>query len=286
MEDNAKLTAIEPGYLMGHQSTMRRACQSQYTRCALLSMLAGVFSLHAVPVRAGIDHVVPKDTSGIYDLGVQDAVPVILALSAAGCALWLGTEDRLGKTCWESGESAVASALAAEGLQWITGRRSPSHTSDPSQWFRGGKGSFPSTHVSVTTAVVTPVIYQYFPDNPWVAALGLLPAYSSREAQEHWQTDVTLARRWGFYRRIRTHRNNPFVLMLLAGPTWDFTGVLGVARQQLQTNPFDQGRGRGCASVAGGAGPKSAVTGWAVPLALSSAMVRAPSCVAPVASTE
>jgi PAP2 superfamily len=221
MEHNANLRAIEPGNRVGHQNTTRRACQSQPARFALLSMLAGIFSLHTAPARAGIDHVVTKDTSGIYDLGVQDAVPVVLALSAAGCALWLGTEDRLGKTCWESGESAVASALAAEGLQWITGRRSPSQTSDPGQWFAGGKGSFPSTHVSVTTAVVTPVIYQYFPDNPWVATLGILPAYemvARVKAQEHWQTDVIAGAALGFaIGAYETHRDNPFVFMLLPG---------------------------------------------------------------------
>jgi undecaprenyl-diphosphatase len=184
-------------------------------------VLTGILALYAGPLRAGIDHVVSKDTSGIYSTSIQDGVPIVLALSAAGCALWLGTEDRLGKTCWESGESALASAIAAEGLQWVTGRRSPSQTSSPNQWFTGGKGSFPSTHVSVTTAVITPVIYQYFPDNPWIAALGVLPVYemiARVKAQEHWQTDVIAAAALGFgIGAYEAHRNNPFVFMLLPG---------------------------------------------------------------------
>src|ERR1700728_1320049 len=59
-----------------------------------------------------IDHRVTKDTGGIYSL--QDAVPVSLGLLAAGCAFWQGTEDRLGKTCWEAGESGLLTAVAAE----------------------------------------------------------------------------------------------------------------------------------------------------------------------------
>lgn len=204
---------------MRHQNTTQRSFRRRALLPALLPALAAILLLHAAPLRAGIDHVVSKDTSGIYS--VQDGVPIALALSAAGCALWLGTEDRLGKTCWESGESAVASAIAAEGLQWITGRRSPSQTSDPNQWFMSGKGSFPSTHVSVTAAVVTPVIYQYFPDNPWVAALGLFPAYemvARVKAQAHWQTDVIAGAALGFgIGAYEAHRNNPFVFALLPG---------------------------------------------------------------------
>src|SRR5277367_2727011 len=204
------------GDAVKHEKTIQRACQPRFAACSLLT---GILSLYAAPLRADIDHVVSKNTGGIF--AVQDEVPIVLALSAAGCALWLGTEDRLGKTCWESGESAVAAAIAAEGLQWITGRRSPSQTSDPNQWFTGGKGSFPSTHVSVTAAVVTPVIYQYFPDNPWVAALGLLPIYemvARVKAQQHWQTDVIAGAALGFgIGAYEAHRNNPFVFVLLPG---------------------------------------------------------------------
>ena len=45
----------------------------------------------------GFDHRVAKDTGGIYS--VQDAVPISLGMLAAGCALWRGSDDRLGKTC-------------------------------------------------------------------------------------------------------------------------------------------------------------------------------------------
>lgn len=167
----------------------------------------------------GLDHRVTKDTSGIYSL--QDAVPVSLTLLAAGCAWWQGTEDRLGRTCWEAGESALGGALAAAGLQFITGRQSPSATDDPNNWFKGGKGSFPSSHVAVTTAVITPFIYQYIHDEPLVAALALLPVYemvARVKAREHWQTDVIAGAALGFaIGAYEAHRNNPFVFSVLPG---------------------------------------------------------------------
>jgi hypothetical protein len=166
-----------------------------------------------------IDHRVAKDTGGIYSL--QDAVPVSLGLLAAGCAIWEGTEDRLGKTCWESAESGLGAGIAAEGFQLITGRRPPSATSDPNHWFAGGKGSFPSTHVSVTTAVVTPFIYEYVHDEPYIAALAVLPLYemvARVKAQQHWQTDVLAGAALGFaVGSYEAHRKNPLVFSLLPG---------------------------------------------------------------------
>ncbi len=181
-----------------------------------------VFSLLPCNGRAtGLDHRVTKDISGIYSLSLQDAVPVSLTLLAAGCAFWQGTEDRLGRTCWEAGESALGGALAAEGLQFITGRQSPSATDDPNRWFKGGKGSFPSSHVAVTTAVITPFIYQYIHDQPLIAALALLPIYemvARVKAREHWQTDVLAGAALGFaVGAYEAHRNNPFVFSVLPG---------------------------------------------------------------------
>lgn len=203
-------------HCLAHLSSRTRrgalARRLAWTAACAIALLPGVG-------RADIDHRVAKDTSGIYSL--QDAVPISLGLLAAGCALWEGTEDRLGKTCWEAGESGVASALAAEGLQFITGRQSPSQTGNPDKWFSGGKGSFPSTHVSLTTAVVTPFIYQYVHDDPLVAALAVLPMYemvARVKAQQHWQTDVLAGAALGFaVGSYEAHRNNPLIFSVLPG---------------------------------------------------------------------
>jgi hypothetical protein len=184
--------------------------------CLMLALFA---LLPHVGRASGLDHRVSKDTGGIYSL--QDAVPVSLSLLAAGCAFWQGSEDRLGRTCWESGEAALGSAVAAEGLQFITGRQSPSATADPNKWFSGGKGSFPSTHVAVTTAAVTPFIYQYIHEQPLVAALALLPMYemvARVKAREHWQTDVIAGAALGFaVGAYEARRNSPLVFSVLPG---------------------------------------------------------------------
>lgn len=186
-----------------------------------IAVAASLCLLPAVAAASGdfIDHRLNKDTSGIYSL--QDAVPVTLALASAGCALWEGTESKLGKTCWESGESIAIGGVSAVALQYITGRQAPSSTDDPGHWFSGGKGSFPSLHVTATTAAVTPVILQYVHDDPWVAGLALLPAYemvARVKAQEHWQTDVlaglVLGGGVGWF---EYEHNSPFVFYLLPG---------------------------------------------------------------------
>lgn len=186
-----------------------------------LTWAACILALLPIAGRAdnAVDHRVTKDTGGIYSL--QDAVPISLGLFAAGCALWQGTEDRLGKTCWEAGEAGFAGIAASEALQFITGREPPSATSDPGRWFAGGKGSFPSTHVALTTAVVTPFIYQYIHESPWVGALAILPAYemvARVKAQQHWQTDVLAGAALGFaFGAYEAHRNNPVIFSVLPG---------------------------------------------------------------------
>ncbi len=168
-----------------------------------------------------IDRRESKDSSGIYALSLQDAVPVTLALASAGCALWQGTETRLGRTCWESGESIVIAGVTAKALQLITARQSPMESENPDRWFTGHAGSFPSLHVTGTTAAVTPLILQYAKDDPWVAVLALLPVYEMLarvKAQEHWQTDVLAGGLLGFGMGYYEYkRNSPFVFYVLPG---------------------------------------------------------------------
>lgn len=200
------------------------------TQCrttALLSLLAApLVFLPSLASASGafIDHRLNKDTSGIYS--IQDAVPITLALASGACALWEGTETRLGKTCWESSESIGIGGVSAVALQYIFGRESPSATDDPGHWFSGGRGSFPSLHLTVTTAAVTPVIFEYMHDDPWIASLALLPAYemvARVKAQEHWQTDVLAGTLLGFgVGWYEYERKSPFVFYLL--PRGAFVG--------------------------------------------------------------
>jgi len=139
-----------------------------------------------------IDHKLPINTGGIYR--AQNAVPIALGAIVFAGALWEGSEDRLGSTFWKSSEAFVASGVLAEGLKRVTGRESPSASDSANNWFKSSSnGSFPSAHVTVTAAAVTPFIMEYKDDHPWVMALAALPAYemvARVKAQEHWQSDV------------------------------------------------------------------------------------------------
>ena len=196
---------------------MKIQAQLATSLALFVSLLPGIASADG----SFIDRRETKDTSGIYSVSIQDAVPITLALASAGCALWQGTENRLGKTCWESGESIAIAGVTAKALQYITGRQSPSETDSPNRWFSGAKGSFPSTHVTATMAAVTPFILQYAKDDPWVIALALLPAYEMLarvKAQEHWQTDVVAGALLGFgVGYFEYKKNSPIVFSVLPG---------------------------------------------------------------------
>lgn len=168
----------------------------------------------------GIDRPLNRNTSGIF--AAQNAVPVALALFSSGCALWEGTETPRGKTCWESAESIGISALSTEALQYATGREGPSETNDPGRWFTGKKGTFPSLHVAVTTAAVTPFIINNFESHPWISsAFALLPVYemvARVKAQQHWQTDVLAGALLGAgVGVVESYRSSPFFFSFLPG---------------------------------------------------------------------
>lgn len=145
-----------------------------------------------------------------------------LGLLVAGCALWEGSESRMGKTCWQSGEAGLAGGLLAKTLQFATGREAPKQTDHSDNWFKStSKGSFPSAHVTFTAALVTPVIAEYYDQHPSVALLALLPAYemvARVKAQEHWQTDVLAGALLGVGLGVYEHqKSSPFILGFLPG---------------------------------------------------------------------
>src|SRR5579871_97628 len=67
-----------------------------------------------VPALAGIDHELTLDQNGIwarkYQVGLEYGV---IATEIAG-ALWLGNDDELGHTLWQTVDSSVISSVAAE----------------------------------------------------------------------------------------------------------------------------------------------------------------------------
>jgi undecaprenyl-diphosphatase len=175
--------------------------------------------------RAGIDHLVPYDDSGIWKRSNQEIVEYGLIAAEVGGALWEGGESRLGKTFWRSIDSSVAAGLVAQVMKVTFSRVRPRDSGpppgDPNLWFQGhGNQSFPSGEVTAVSSIVTPFMLEYGHDYPGVYALALLPVYDAIgrvKLQAHWQTDVLAGLALGTGTAWLIHRspNSPFILKVM-----------------------------------------------------------------------
>ena len=142
----------------------------------------------------GIDHAWALDQSGIWARHYQTALQFSVIAVEVGGALWLGNDDRLGHTFWQTMDSSVVAGIASEALKLTFSRARPNQGNDPDKWFQGRCcESFPSGEVTLQASFVTPLIVNYRNDTPWIWALELLPLYDSiarLKSQAHWQTDV------------------------------------------------------------------------------------------------
>jgi membrane-associated phospholipid phosphatase len=159
----------------------------------------------------GIDHAVGYDDSGIWRRRNQVALEYGSALIVAGIALSEGNDSRLGHTAWQTVDSIVISAVAAEAMKVAFSRSRPSQSDSPNAWFQGhGHRSFPSGEVAQIAAAVTPFVLEYGAEHPSVWLLEALPAYDAIarvKVRAHWQTDVlagfALGTAIGFYAHAR-----------------------------------------------------------------------------------
>ncbi len=121
----------------------------------------------------------------------------VLTVAQVGGALWLGTDQRLGRTAWQGIDAQLLSAAGAELGKLVFTRTRPSQANNPCLWFQGsGNYSFPSGEAAVAAGLVTPYVLEYGKDLPAVYALLLLPIYVGEgriKNQAHWQTDVLAA---------------------------------------------------------------------------------------------
>ena len=149
---------------------------------------------HADGGPLGIDHAWALDQSGIWARHYQTALQFSVIAVEVGGALWLGNDDRLGHTFWQTMDSSVVAGIASEALKLTFSRARPNQGNDPDKWFQGRCcESFPSGEVTLQASFVTPLIVNYRKDTPWIWALELLPLYDSiarLKSQAHWQTDV------------------------------------------------------------------------------------------------
>ena len=178
------------------------------------------FVLCSGPSLAGIDHVVSRDDSGIWNRSVQQGLIYTLIGGEIAGALWEGGETRLGKTFWQAIDSSALGAVSSEAMKHIFTRSRPDQSPDPHLWFQGGGHySFPSGEVTAAAAIVTPFVLEYGRDNPAVYALELLPTYQAIarvKVHAHWQTDVLAGFALGAGTGWLAHtRDSPVILSVL-----------------------------------------------------------------------
>lgn len=176
--------------------------------------------LYATRASAGFDHLVEYDNSGIWKRSNQQTLLYALIGGEVAGAVWLGGEERLGKTFWQAIDSSALGAVSSEAMKHIFTRARPDQTDDPNQWFQGhGHYSFPSGEVTAVTAIVTPFVLEYGHDQPAVYALELLPVYDAIarvKVHAHWQTDVLAGFALGTGTGYLAHsRDSPVILSVL-----------------------------------------------------------------------
>src|ERR1700730_1328898 len=177
---------------------MRKLCSVRRGRnllsaCAIWMAIFVPASCFAGGGPLGIDSQLTLDQSGIWARKNQNGLETAVIATEVVGALWLGNDDKLGHTFWQTIDASVISGLSAQALKYATGRPRP-YQGTANQWFKGNCcQSFPSGEVTLQASFVTPFIINYAKDHPWVWALELLPVYDSiarLKSQAHWQTDV------------------------------------------------------------------------------------------------
>jgi undecaprenyl-diphosphatase len=142
----------------------------------------------------GIDHEVARSDTGIWSRNNQLALQYAVVATEIGGALWLGNDDELGHTFWQTMDSSLVSGIAAGIMKRTFGRARPIQGNDPNAWFKGSCcQSFPSGEVTLQASFVTPLIVRYYKQDPWIWALEVLPLYDAIarvKSQAHWQSDV------------------------------------------------------------------------------------------------
>ncbi len=142
----------------------------------------------------GLDHELPLDQNGIWARKDQlDLEYAVLGVEVVG-SLWLGNDNDLGHTLWQTVDSSAISGIGAELLKYTFSRARPYQGDNPNRWFQGsGYQSFPSGEVTLQASFVTPLIANYVKRDPWIWSLEILPIYDGiarLKSQAHWQSDV------------------------------------------------------------------------------------------------
>jgi len=168
----------------------------------------------------GIDHEWALDQSGIWARKYQLDLAYGVVAAEVGGALWLGNDNELGHTLWQTMDASVISGISAQILKYAFSRARPYQGNNPNKWFQGSCcQSFPSGEVTLQASFVTPIIANYARSDPWVWALEALPildGIARLKSQAHWQTDViagwALGSGLGYW---STTRETPFLVQIM-----------------------------------------------------------------------
>jgi len=177
---------------------------------------------HAAGGPLGIDHRMTYDNDGIIQRSAQLAVEDLTIATVIGGALWLGGDNRLGRTYWQALDATAAGAISSTVLKEAFTRSRPMQSPDPNLWFQGkGHYSFPSGEVTAISAAITPFVLEYGHEHPMVYALEALPVYDAlarMKVQGHWQSDVLAGFAIGTAAGYFAHlQDSPFLLHALPG---------------------------------------------------------------------
>ena len=203
---------------------MRRARLSvSLSLMSLMSLVAIADHAFAGGGLLGIDHEWAYDNGGIWNRSNQTGLEYAAIATETLGALWLGDSDPLGHEFWQSIDSTLSSAVAAQLLKYAFSRARPRENLGPDKWFQGGCcQSFPSGEVTLQAAFVTPIILdESARGHPWIWALEVLPLYDGigrLKQQAHWQSDVlagwALGSAAGYW---AAHRDTPLSVQILPG---------------------------------------------------------------------
>lgn len=167
-----------------------------------------------------IDYPVKPNESGIWARNRTLGLEYGVVATELGGAFWFGGESEIGKTFWRTIDATAIGQVAAQGAKYAFGRKRPSQTSNPDEWFKGLHAqSFPSGEVALQASFVTPFVVTYGGRYPWIWALEMLPAYDAAARVKegaHWQSDVlagwALGSTFGY---IAAQNQSPFFLNAL-----------------------------------------------------------------------
>lgn len=129
---------------------------------------------------AGLDHELGYDKHGLYSQNVQTGLEASVIATEVVGALWLGNDDPLGHTFWQTVDSSSIAGISSTVLKYAFSRARPYQGDNPNQWFQGSCcKSFPSGEVTLQASFVTPFIVDYSRQHPWIWALEILPVWDA-----------------------------------------------------------------------------------------------------------